>query len=118
MSQGNQELPPIPEETQRIIDGIGKSHPEHAAAALQLLASRIYAVVEAVDRTYNVAAYLKKIVITPEQEGVFMLEIHDKDCGVPVKAIAEEVVEQSQGVYGKRLRAVVLGFDGGRHGVV
>lgn len=112
-TQQQQQLPPTAQETQQALDAIQKDRRVEAAAALRELCECIIKSVTAVDRSYNVGAYLQRVELIAKGEGNFELRLYEKDTGVDVDAIARQVQESiagDGGDYGKQQRPVQLDF--------
>ena len=114
----NQVLPPTAEETETALKGIAVDRRQEAAAALRELCECVIKSVTAVDRSYNVGAYLTRLELIANGEGNFELRLYERDTGVDLDAVVAQVqtaIEAEGSAYGKPLRHVQLDF-GPQHG--
>ena len=112
-----QRMPPTVEEAQAALDSIASAErSQEAAAALRALCEAVIRAVTAVDRTYNVGAYLRRLELVVHGEGDFDLRIDDQNTGIDPQAVARDVaaaIAADGGDYGKALRPIQLELRGG-----
>ena len=87
---------PTPQETAEALGELDAKRNSNAAAALELLAQRIIEAVTDVDRTHLVSDYLKSIRVVCQGrglngQGVYKLEIEDKNCDTDVSELAQQI---------------------------
>lgn len=114
MSVPSEQLPPSAEDTAQQVAAIAAVHNTEATLALQSLARAVMEAVEQVDRTHNIGRFLEKIEVVVVSEGIYHLNIHDKETGVDSQQMAKQVLEGLPDAgFGKRLRPIQLEFTRG-----
>ena len=101
---------PSDNDTRKQIDAIGEHHVGHAEIALKELAHRMWAVLNELDRVYNIAEYINAVTIEPLGDGHFKLVIDDKYDAVDHEALRAELekVQAEMGGFGKPERFIQL----------
>ena len=108
-------IPPSLEETEQAIQSIDVHDggiAGIAALALKTLARSVIDSVERTDRSHNVSRFLTKLEIVVTGEGMYQLCIYERNTGVDVQQIAQEIADSmAAGDFGKRLRPIQLEFN-------
>lgn len=102
-------LPPMESETNAAIEKINEKRDPTAAEALRHLVQAVMAAVVETDRIYRVSQYVVWMGVIVEADGIFRLQIVDKDTGVDSEQVINDVLAQmNDACYGKERRHVQL----------